>query len=70
MTSPNATFTEMVTTTLRNSGKDVTDNCSNHNGFFRRLKDKGKIQTEDGGYEIQRPLEYAENSTFQRLAFI
>ena len=68
MTSPNSTFTEMVTTTLRNHRRELTDNVSGHNAFIRLLKDKGKIQTEDGGYEIVRPLEYAENSTFQRYS--
>ncbi len=63
MTSPNATFTEMVTTTLRNHGREVTDNISLQNAFWNRLKTKGKIQNESGGYEIVRPLEYAENST-------
>jgi hypothetical protein len=68
MTSPNSTFTEMVTTTARNHGRELTDNISNNNGFFNRLKTKGKIQNESGGYEIARPLEYAENSTFQRYS--
>ncbi len=68
MTSPNATFTEMVTTTLRNHGREVTDNISLQNAFWNRLKTKGKIQNESGGYEIVRPLEYAENSTYQRYS--
>ena len=32
------------------------------------MKDKGKIQTESGGTEITRPLEFAENSTYQRYS--
>jgi hypothetical protein len=68
MPSPNSTFTEMVTTTLRNHPTEVADNVSKHNALWRRLKTKGKIKKLSGGYEIVRPLEYAENSTFQRYS--
>lgn len=68
MASPNATFTEIVTTTLREHPDDVADNVSNHNALYRWLKEKGKIEKEDGGYEIVCPLDYAENSTFQRYS--
>jgi hypothetical protein len=68
MPSPNATFTEMVTTTLRNHKKQLTDNVSAHNALLRVMKEKGKIQTRSGGYEIVLPLDYAENATYQRYA--
>lgn len=68
MASPSAVFTEMVTTTLRHTATDVTDNVSNHNALLRKLKAKGKIKTVSGGYEAQIPLEYAENSTYTRYA--
>jgi hypothetical protein len=45
MASPNSTFTEIVSTTLR-----------------------GRLDVVDGGYEIVCPLEYAENSTYQRYS--
>ena len=67
MASANATFTELVTSALRNHPKELVDNVSDHNALLRWLKDKGKIQTESGGTEITRPLEFAENSTYQRL---
>ncbi|MEM7269827.1 MAG: phage major capsid protein [Pseudomonadota bacterium] len=66
MATPSAVFTEMVSTTLRHVDSDISDNVSNHNALLRRMKDKGKIDTFDGGYELQQPLEYAENSTYQR----
>jgi hypothetical protein len=66
MPTPSTVFTEMVTTTDRNWSTSVTDNVSKHNALMRRLKDKGKIRTEDGGTEIAVPLEYAENGTYQR----
>jgi hypothetical protein len=68
MASPSAVFTEMVSTTLRHTATEVTDNVSNHNALLRKLKAKGKIKTVSGGYEAQVPLEYAENSTYTRYA--
>ena len=68
MASPNSTFTELVTTTLREHPTEVADNVSCHNALYRTLKNKGKIVTIDGGYEIVRPLDYAENSSFQRYS--
>lgn len=69
MASPNATFTELVATTLRNHPTEVSDNVSAHNALYRYLKDKGQIELLDGGYEIVRPLDYQNNSTYQRLTF-
>lgn len=68
MASPNATFTEMVTTTLRHHGTDVSDNVTNHNAYLRRMKEKGNIRNVAGGYEIVEPLEYDENGTYQRYS--
>jgi hypothetical protein len=68
MASPNATFTEMVTTTLREHRKELADNVSNHNALLDRLNKRGKKRTVDGGYEIVEPLDYAENSTYQRYS--
>lgn len=68
MASPNATFTEIVTTTLREHPGVIADNVSGHNALYRRLKVNGKIKKLDGGYEIVEPLDYAENSTFQRYS--
>jgi hypothetical protein len=68
MPSPNSTFTEMVTTTLRNHARKLVDNVTDHNGLLRKLKDNGNIVTKSGGYEIVFPLEYAENGTYQRYS--
>lgn len=68
MASPNSTFTELVTTTLREHPSEIADNVSNHNALYRRLKSKGQIKKIDGGYEIVRPLDYAENATYQRYS--
>ncbi|MDJ0512815.1 MAG: phage major capsid protein [Methyloceanibacter sp.] len=66
MASPNAIFTEIVTTTLRRHPAVINDNVSNHNALWRRMQERENIVREDGGYEIVAPLDYAENSTFQR----
>lgn len=68
MATPSSVFTEMVTSTERAWSQKVTDNVSDHNALLRRMKDKGKIKTYGGGYEITLPLEYAENGTYQRFA--
>lgn len=68
MASPSTVFTEMVTTTMRNVAKDVADNVAKHNALLNRMKKKNKFVTLDGGYEIQIPVEYAENGTYQRFA--
>lgn len=68
MPSPNAVFTEIVTTTFRNHRKEINDNFSRHNALYRRLAQKGKTRSEPGGYSIVEPLEYAANSTYQRYS--
>lgn len=62
------TFSELVSTTYRNHRKEVADNVSNHNALFRRITQKGRIRTEDGGLSIVTPLDYAANSTYQRYS--
>ena len=68
MASPNSTFTEMVTTTLRNHPTEIADNVSTHNALYNRLKARGKIKLVSGGYEIVRPLDHASNATIQRYS--
>jgi len=67
-TSPNSTFTELVSTTFRKHRKEVKDNVSNRNALCKRLMKKGNYETEDGGLTIVTPLDYAENSTYQRYS--
>ena len=68
MPSPNAVFTEIVTTTFRNHPGEITDNVSNHNALYRDLKKRGRTRTESGGHSIVANLEYAENGTYQRYS--
>jgi hypothetical protein len=69
MASANSTFTELVTTTLRNHRQELKDNVSNRVALLRYMKKKGNYRTEDGGLTIVTPLDYAENGTYQRLTF-
>lgn len=68
MPSPNQVFTELVSTTFRNHGKEVKDNVSKNNAWLRRIDSKGQTRKEDGGLSIVTPLEYAQNGTYQRYS--
>lgn len=68
MPSPNAVFTELVSTTFRKHRKEIVDNVSKNNALLRRIYDKGQVRKEDGGLTIAAPLDYAENGTYQRYS--
>ncbi|MBI1425787.1 MAG: phage major capsid protein [Gammaproteobacteria bacterium] len=68
MSTPSSTFTEMVSTTLRQHNKEMADSVSKHNALWNRLDKKKLIEKIDGGYEIVEPIMYAENSTYQRYS--
>jgi len=68
MALPSATFTEMVTTTLRDHRKELADNVSKNNALLAILTKKGNVEMADGGYEIAEPLDYQENSTYTRYS--
>ena len=69
MPSPNSTFTEMVSTTMRKHHKKIVDNVTDNNALLTVLKERGNIRTDhSGGYEISIPLSYAENATYQRYS--
>lgn len=62
MPSPN--LSEIVTTTIENRSKKLSDNVSNNNALLYRLERKGKRKPVSGGRQIIQELEYGENSTF------
>lgn len=68
MASPNATFTELVSTTFRKHRKEIKDNVSNRNALLKYMQKKGNESKEDGGLTIATPLDYAENATYQRYS--
>jgi hypothetical protein len=68
MASPNAIFTELVSTTFRKHSKDIKDNLSKNNALLNRIMKKGNLRKEDGGLSIAAPLDYAANGTYQRYS--
>ena len=68
MAGPNSTFTELVSTTFRKHRSQVTDNISNRNALYKRIVDNNRYSKEDGGLTIVEPLDYEENSTYQRYS--
>ncbi len=68
MASPNATFTELVSTTFRKHRKDIKDNLSNRNALLKYITDKGNVRKEDGGLSIVTALDYQANGTYQRFS--
>lgn len=69
MATPNSTFSELSAITYRKFKKRMlTDNVSLHTALYHRIAQKGKIRTTSGGTSIQIPLDFAENSTYQRYS--
>ena len=69
MVSPNTSFSEISAITFRKfKDKYLADNVTAHTALHQRLTEKGRVDLLDGGYEIQVPLEYAENGTYQRFS--
>lgn len=68
MASPNTTFTELVSTTYRKHRKKVVDNLSNRNALLKYMMKRGQKRLEDGGLTIACPLDYQQNSTYQRYS--
>ena len=68
MPSPNANFTEIVTTTLRNRSRVLADNVTENNALLMRLNKRGNVKTVSGGRTIVQELEYAENGTYKRYS--
>ena len=61
-TSPNSTYTEIVTTTLAGYSKTMADNVTNNNALLRHIDKKGNKSPATGRTIVQE-LEYAANST-------
>lgn len=62
MASPNASFTDIVTTTLQGYSGELADNITNHNALLKQIERKGNGQPATGRTIVQE-LEYAENGT-------
>jgi hypothetical protein len=61
-----ANLGDLVATTLRQVNKNIADNVTNDNSFFRRLNEKGNIKKSvSGGREIDESIMYGTNSSVQ-----
>ncbi len=58
----------ILATTLESIKKEVIDNVSEKTALFFWLNDKGRIDEEDGGYQIREPLMYGLNETIKSYA--
>ena len=56
MSIPNTSWSEITTTTLFNRSKKLADNVTKNNALLRRLSEKGKVRTWDGGQAIVEEL--------------
>jgi len=64
MSFANASFTDILTTTIENRSRKLADNVMNNNALLGRLKKKGKVKTFSGGHKILQELTFAENGNF------
>lgn len=68
MALPNTNWSEITTTTLFNRSRKLADSVTKNNALLRRLSQKGKIKTFDGGQAIVQEIEYSENGTYKRYS--
>lgn len=66
MAYPNASYGDILSTTIQLLQDDIVDQISNNNALLFELKGRDQIKPFDGGPKIVQPLEYAENGTYQR----
>lgn len=66
MSNPN--FNQILSTTLNNYSKRLTDNIFTGRGLTWYLTDKGRMRFEDGGNKIIEPLVHATNGTVSSYA--
>ena len=60
MANPN--YNDLLTTTIENRSRKLADNVTKNNALLKRLNERGKIRTIDGGSKIVEELEYGEGS--------
>jgi hypothetical protein len=59
----NSNFNQLLTTTINNYQKRLTDNIFSGRALTWWLTDKSRMRFEDGGVQIIEPIVYATNST-------
>lgn len=61
MAFPNTSVSDIVASTIEQRSKEIADNVTDNNALLKRLEQKGKIRTADGGRLIYEELSFAEN---------
>lgn len=59
MAIPNTNWGEITTTTLYNRSKKLADDVSKNNALLRRLSERGRKKTFDGGQAIVQEMQYS-----------
>jgi hypothetical protein len=63
MAPANSSFDELVATTLKNYRRQLADNITGNQVLFFMLKERGFMETRDGGETLVEPLLHGENTT-------
>lgn len=62
MAFANASYSDIIATTIQSRSKKIADNVTENNVLLNRLSKKGKIKTASGGNVIIQEISQAENS--------
>lgn len=62
---PNPNISQLLTTTLDNYKKEISNNVINNHPLLSKLMSKGNVIKESGGASFQEKLSYASNATVQ-----
>jgi hypothetical protein len=68
MTSPNSTYTELLSVTVQELEDELFDQILTKNATTAMLKEYGCISPKDGGPTIVIPIMYAENGSYKRYS--
>jgi hypothetical protein len=60
-------WNDIFSTSMRAAEKRLFDNIFKDNPVLEKLLAADRVETEDGGVQIQRTLEYADGSNYQRI---
>ena len=63
MAFANATYTDILTTTIENRSRELADNWTNNNALMRRLRSKGNVKPFSGGWQIMQEIGYTDPTT-------
>lgn len=68
MTSPNSSFSELLSVTVQLLEDELFDQILTKNATTATLKEYGQVKGTDGGPTIVIPIEYAENGSYKRYS--